>query len=441
MQKVYLQYGNNSGRRIPLAIELSQCREEGKDIAEYSRKAEKIWDITDFKDREAAAKRFLRETYNLPVAESFPYCEPNGYDEILAQLPSKFPTGGRTALADNQIYGKLYGGILGRCAGCLLGKPVEQWSREDIAALLKRMKKESFDDYLLETENTGFEDGTAHLPGKIEHMPFDDDIDYVVLNLLVLENFGKDFTAEDVGECWLNYLSLFSTFSAEQIAYRNIANLVLPPESATSANPYREWIGAQIRADVWGYINPGNMERAAKLAYTDSSISHVKNGIYASMFNAAMIAKAYTTNCIEDIISAALDYVPMKSRLAEAVQDSLLWRKTIPGFESALDRMYEKYGHYSPVHSINNAIVCCLALLYSGGDFEKAISYAVSAGLDTDCNGATVGSVMGILLGAENLPPKWIAPFNDLYQSNISQIGMIKISGIAKRLMQQMNNG
>jgi hypothetical protein len=45
--------------------------------------------------------------------------------------------------------------------------------------------------------------------------------------------------------------------------------------------------------------------------------------------------------------------------------------------------------------------------------FERTITIAVQLGYDTDCNGATVGSVIGLVLGANVLPEKWTRPLND----------------------------
>ena len=150
-------------------------------------------------------------------------------------------------------------------------------------------------------------------------MPVDDDTNYTVLYQLLIEKFGKNFTPYDVSRYWMDMQPKNAYCTAERVAFKNFVEGFIPPESASYKNPYREWIGAQIRGDYFGYINPGDPEKAADMAWRDASISHVKNGIYGEMFAAAMIAKAAVTDDIIEIIEAGINEIPECSRLYEAI--------------------------------------------------------------------------------------------------------------------------
>jgi ADP-ribosylglycohydrolase len=58
-------------------------------------------------------------------------------------------------------------------------------------------------------------------------------------------------------------------------------------------------------------------------------------------------------------------------------------------------------------------------------------------GWDTDCNGATAGSVMGVILGAKALPAKWIAPLHDRISSIVAGFNDVKLSALARRTAAQ----
>ena len=117
----------------------------------------------------------------------------------------------------------------------------------------------------------------------IECMPEDDDMNYPMLNLMVAEKYGPEFAPWDVLQEWLVNLPVLQVFTAERMAYYNALRQLEPPHTARFQNPYREWIGAQIRADLWGWICPGNPGLAAELAYRDAAVSHVKNGIWRDL--------------------------------------------------------------------------------------------------------------------------------------------------------------
>lgn len=88
------------------------------------------------------------------------------------------------------------------------------------------------------------------------------------------------------------------------------------------------------------------------------------------------------------------------------------------------------------MHTNNNAAIVAASLIYGGDDFEKAVVTSVSAGMDTDCNGATVGSIMGAKLGAAKLPVQWTAPLNDLLYADLPGFHPIAISEVAERSYQ-----
>lgn len=210
---------------------------------------------------------------------------------------------------------RLAGAFAGRIAGCLLGKPVEGWKREQLLDLEKRsgnyplsryFRAGDFPPDLLEKYRDRC--WADRLNGAA---PSDDDTNYTLIGLLLMEGKGWDFTPQDVMECWLSRLPLGAVCTAERVAYRNGASGMLPPDTAVFRNPYREWIGAQIRADFFGYVCPGQPERAAALAFRDACISHVKNGIYGEMWVAAMLAAAAVSTEIPLVLEAGWRRSPL----------------------------------------------------------------------------------------------------------------------------------
>ena len=217
-------------------------------------------------------------------------------------------------------------------------------------------------------------------------------------------------------------------------------NLVLPPYSASCENAYREWIGAQIRADLFGYICPGDPEAAAALAWKDATISHTQNGVYGEMFIAAMLARAVVSNDIHDVIEAGLGEIPKHSRLFEAIETVLSWYKedTLSS-EDCLGRIHTRFDErvsHDWCHTISNAMICVVGLLWGNADFEKTIGICVCAGFDTDCNAATTGSIVGMMVGSDALPSSWIEPLHDTIKSGIDGFGMMRISDLARRTVE-----
>ncbi len=341
----------------------------------------------------------------------------------LAAIRNLRPSGLRTVglkLDATELEDRVLGALLGRAAGCILGIPCEGMSKQAIEDAASRIGQPyPLDDYWHADPKDGDPQRLHYgitprgkfLKTNLEYIGADDDLAYTILGLLILEEYGFDFSPADVGQAWLKYLPMACT--AEAVALENLRQGLHPPETAMTNNPYAEWIGAAIRADPWGYVAPGLPELAAELAWRDATVSHIRNGIYGEMFWAATIAAAFACDDIETALQIGLTEIPQDCDLAQLVSEALSWCKMDGDWATTVDRVYSACESLHPVHTINNAALTVAGLIYGGGDFERVITLTVMAGLDTDCTGATAGSVAGAMLGARRLPDKWIKPLGD----------------------------
>ncbi|WP_333777080.1 ADP-ribosylglycohydrolase family protein [Streptomyces sp. IBSBF 3136] len=344
---------------------------------------------------------------------------------------------------------RIHGGWLGRIAGNMLGKPVEQgevWTRERIDGYLRRAAALPLTDYLPEPADP--RDGALLRPewrrcvrGRVDGSCRDDDVDYAILGLHLLETHGFGFSTEQVGDLWLLRLPYLQTFTAERAAYRNLAAGLRPPLTATYDNPYQEWIGALIRADVYGWTCPGDPSRAAGLARRDAVLSHTGNGVYGAMFAAALISAAFGAREVREALEAGLAVVPASSRLARTVRRVMSLHATRLSWEETLSTVSAETAGLGWIHTVPNAAVLTAGLLYGDGDFTRTVALTVRGGLDTDSNGATAGSVAGVLAGAAAIPARWSEPLRDTVRSAVFGFDGVRISALAERTLRLAVNG
>ena len=192
-------------------------------------------------------------------------------------------------------------------------------------------------------EGTAYDRQNICWINNMDTYPVDDDMNYTVLSLRVLERSGSNFTSEDVAQSWLFGLPAFHTCTAERVAYRNLMHGILPPESGILANPFREWIGAQIRVDFYGYIAAGNPALAAQMACRDAVVAQTKNGVYAAMYIAALIASAPVLPKPSGWVEEAMKQIPRNCRLYAALKELLdSWKKGA-SWEELLEAIHGKY--------------------------------------------------------------------------------------------------
>ncbi len=425
--------------------------EQGADVGEFRARLEELESLVPEEER-AGDERWQRLTEDVYAAATvWTTDEPSGLEDIrMARPPTRVDAYGGE-FDEAFVRDRIAGGWQGRIAGCILGKPVEclmreKDSRTELHKLLSESGEYPITDFISErtilpywerlgTAPTWFAAGSGNpsLREYLSYAPADDDLNFTVVSLDVLHKCGACFAPDNLLDMWLAKLPYGAVCTAEKLAYRNRVMGLRWPETATFVNPYGEWIGAQIRTDAYGYVSPRRPEAAARMGWSDAAASHVKNGIYGAMWVSACIAAAFEEGAAEAVIRRGLEQVPSESRFTTHVLATLeAAAANGDDFERTFDDIERRLGTYHCVHTINNACVVAAALMHGGADFGRVISIAVMGGLDTDCNGATAGSIAGVMLGASRIPSKWTAPFNDTLKTAVRGRETVRISAIVE---------
>ncbi len=111
-----------------------------------------------------------------------------------------------------------------------------------------------------------------------------------------------------------------------------------------------------------------------------------------------------------DAIRVGLGYVPTASRFYGAVSN------VVSNFESGVTEreffteFHKRWDFRNQRHmvlTVSNAEIVAAALLNGNDDYGRTVCITVENGFDTDCNAATAGSVIGMIVGADNTSDEW----------------------------------
>lgn len=427
-----------------LGVEFRQSMEEGKDIGHLKALFDAVAALPASEERERLADVLFDMVCGAPQRQDYRWNEPSDLAGIRA-LRDGYTFEMRTP---DDIADRIRGAWYGRIAGCLLGKTVEGIRTPELHDVLRTSGNFPMTRYIRRTDITDELAARCTYPLRdrcfadcVDAMPADDDTNYMVLYQRIVDRYGRDFTPLDVSRAWMDLQPKNAYCTAERVAFRNFVSGRVPPVSAMFKNPYREWIGAQIRGDYFGYINPGDPETAAGMAWRDASVSHTKNGIYGEMFASAMIACAAAADDLETVIRGGMAQIPTTSRLYAALEKILSdWRGGVSEDDCFADiaRRWNEFDGHDWCHTISNAEIVAASLLYGAGDYGRSICRAVQTGFDTDCNGATVGSVLGMRGGMRAIPEQWLEPLHGQLDTAIFGVGRIRIDDAAAKTLKHL---
>lgn len=239
-----------------------------------------------------------------------------------------------------------------------------------------------------------------------------DDLDLQLVWLKMLEDRGVNPKLADFAEYWMKHLSAYP-WDEYGFCIRNLARGLRPPVSGMFENDFIDQMGSPIRSEIWACIAPGNPQLAAEMAWKDAVQDHAGGeGVYGEMFLAALESAAFVESDPETLIGIGLQMIPPYCKIARCVKGALwLYKHGVP-LPEARDLILSRFGHSDPCHAPQNLGFTILGWLYGDG-FGGKLCAAVNCGYDTDCTGATLGSILGIIGGVESIPDNWRDPVGE----------------------------
>ncbi|MCG3181117.1 MAG: hypothetical protein BIFFINMI_03491 [Phycisphaerae bacterium] len=398
-------------------------------------------------DRYDALGDFAQRLEQLDLRADWPYLEPEAWPKIVAQMDRDRPLGPMAEINPKRVAPRVEAAFLSSVAGCILGKPLEvNPTLAEIRAAAEKAGVWPLDDYvpgaMIDAMPRAHGSRATCAREAIRFVAPDDDINYTILGMLVLERHGIGFAPANLRSLWLENLPIGMTFGPErkvlldagQWSWSGIAGEPPYADWVRLFNPKDEYCGALIRADAYGYACPGYPALAAELAFRDASFTHRRTGVYGTMYVAAAIAVAFTRPRDPlEIFATAQRFIPRQSRLHEIADDCLSIVADAKDWLDAYERIHFKYDEFCHCR-IYQEIGTMINTLRFAQDIGDGICKQVAQGNDTDSFGATCGSILGAYFGRGGLEDRWLAPFNDDLRTTVADFHEGSLSAVAERM-------
>ena len=252
---------------------------------------------------------------------------------------------------------------------------------------------------------------TFYKPVPDEAAP-NDDLDLQLVWLKMLEDCGTDPSVRTFAEYWSRYAERYP-WNEYGFFMRNFARGLRPPVAGCFENYFVDEMGSPIRSEIWACLHPGDPQAAARMAWKDSALDHAGGeGMRGEMFWAALQAAAFVESDPMMLIQIGLNMIPLSSHIARSIHEAVWCFEAGKTWGETRERIATRFGHIHPCNAVPNHGFTIIGWLY-GQDFGDRLCKAVNCGYDTDCTGATLGALLGILEGTAGIPAKWTEPIGD----------------------------
>jgi ADP-ribosylglycohydrolase len=243
-----------------------------------------------------------------------------------------------------------------------------------------------------------------------------DDLDLQLLWLKAMQDKNAAIDCRILGEHWLQYVPV--DWNEYGVGKMNMRRGILAPLSGEYENAqWKHSNGAWIRSEIWACITPGSTGQAAKFAREDACVDHgAAEGTIAEIFTASVESAAFIQHDRDTLINIGLSMIPSNSRVAVAVRAVLDAKTAGKDWLGARQDVINATQDTGWFQAPRNVAFMIIGWVYGNGDFGQSICTAVNCGDDTDCTGATLGSILGIIGGTSGIPQNWKDPIGTSIQ-------------------------
>ncbi len=336
-------------------------------------------------------KRFLPLTLIILLVQA---CQPKEEDPIVNYTEP-------VSISAEKLADKIQGGWAGQVIGVTYGGPTEF-----------KFNGTFIQDY----QDIHWDEGM--LKEWFEKAPGLYDDVYMDLTFVdVFEKYGLDAPVDCFARAFAH--AGYPLWHANQAARYNILNDIMPPASGHWLNnPHADDIDFQIEADFAGLMSPGMVNTANEIADNIGHIMNSGDGWYGGVFVATMYSLAFLNDDPGVIVHEALRTIPEGTEFCQCISDVLKWHDQYP--EDWKQNWFELQKKWSgdigcpdgvfrafDIDAKINAAYVAIGLLYGDGDFGRSMEISTRCGQDSDCNPATVGGILGTIMGYSNIPDEW----------------------------------
>ncbi len=281
-----------------------------------------------------------------------------------------------------ELLDKIKGGMVGQLLGNLNGLPYEF-------------------KFVNEPGNV-----TEYTPSLPEGARTDDDTDIEWMYIYYMQQEDNLFLPyQKMPQYWKKHIN-FKVWASNQMARQLMEIGFIPPITGNSIiNPWAEVnLAGQFTCETFALAAPGMPAFAEKLGLHYTLIVIDGEPAQATQLFTAMIAEAFITDDLQKILDAGINALDKNAETYQAVQDVISWHKENPdNWKITRQNIKKKYHNKDGELPINNdgvntsAIIA--AFLYGEGDFIETMKLAFNMGWDSDCNAATIETVLGVIYG------------------------------------------